>query len=66
MILVIYSVKGHTPGKCEGRMRVSREKAAENRERIVETASRMFREAGFDGVLPTSTARRRCGPVVFN
>jgi TetR/AcrR family transcriptional repressor of nem operon len=31
-------------------MRVSREKAAENRERIVETASRMFRENGFDGV----------------
>jgi TetR/AcrR family transcriptional regulator, transcriptional repressor for nem operon len=31
-------------------MRVSREKAAENRERIVETASRMFREKGFDGV----------------
>src|SRR5277367_2154730 len=31
-------------------MRVSREKAAENRERIVETAALMFREAGFDGV----------------
>jgi TetR/AcrR family transcriptional regulator, transcriptional repressor for nem operon len=31
-------------------MRVSREKAAESRERIVETASRMFREDGFDGV----------------
>ena len=31
-------------------MRVSREKAAENRERIVETAARMFREEGFDGV----------------
>jgi TetR/AcrR family transcriptional repressor of nem operon len=31
-------------------MRVSREKAAENRERIVETASRMFREGGFEGV----------------
>ena len=30
-------------------MRVTREKAAENRERIVQTASRMFREAGFDG-----------------
>jgi TetR/AcrR family transcriptional regulator, transcriptional repressor for nem operon len=29
-------------------MRVSREKAAENRKRIVETASRMFREDGFD------------------
>ena len=31
-------------------MRVSREKAAENRQQIVETASRMFREHGFDGV----------------
>lgn len=31
-------------------MRVSREKAAENRERIVEIASRLFRENGFDGV----------------
>ena len=31
-------------------MRVSREKAAENHERIVETAARMFREDGFDGV----------------
>src|SRR5258708_37361157 len=31
-------------------MRVSREKAEENRERIVETASRMFREGGFEGV----------------
>jgi TetR/AcrR family transcriptional regulator, transcriptional repressor for nem operon len=29
-------------------MRVSREKAAENRKRIVETASRMFRQEGFD------------------
>jgi TetR/AcrR family transcriptional repressor of nem operon len=31
-------------------MRVSREKAAENRARIVETAARLFREEGFDGV----------------
>ena len=31
-------------------MRVSREKAAENRERIVDTAARLFREKGFDGV----------------
>jgi TetR/AcrR family transcriptional regulator, transcriptional repressor for nem operon len=31
-------------------MRVSRDKAAENRERIVNTASRLFREKGFDGV----------------
>jgi TetR/AcrR family transcriptional repressor of nem operon len=34
----------------EERMRVNREKAAENRERIVETASRLFRERGVDGV----------------
>jgi TetR/AcrR family transcriptional regulator, transcriptional repressor for nem operon len=31
-------------------MRVSREQAAGNRERIVDTAARMFREHGFDGV----------------
>jgi TetR/AcrR family transcriptional regulator, transcriptional repressor for nem operon len=31
-------------------MRVSREKAAENREKIVDVAARLFRERGFDGV----------------
>lgn len=31
-------------------MRVSRQEAAENRERIVEAASRLFRDKGFDGV----------------
>lgn len=31
-------------------MRVSREQAARNRERIVDTAARMFREKGFAGV----------------
>jgi TetR/AcrR family transcriptional repressor of nem operon len=31
-------------------MRVTREKAAENRDRIVETAARLFRDRGFDGV----------------
>src|SRR5262252_8296783 len=31
-------------------MRVTREKAAESRARIVATASRLFREKGFDGV----------------
>ncbi|AJE20034.1 TetR/AcrR family transcriptional regulator [Azotobacter chroococcum] len=31
-------------------MRVSREQAAENRRRVVETASRLFRERGFDGI----------------
>src|ERR1700719_3867995 len=36
--------------KKEAQMRVSRDRAAENRERIVDTASRLFREKGFDGV----------------
>ncbi len=31
-------------------MRVSREQAAENRQRIVETAARLFRDHGFNGV----------------
>jgi TetR/AcrR family transcriptional repressor of nem operon len=31
-------------------MRVSREQAAENRSRIVDVASRLFRQKGFDGV----------------
>ena len=31
-------------------MRVSRQKAAENRRRIVEAAARLFRDDGFDGV----------------
>lgn len=31
-------------------MRVSRQQAAENRKRVIETASRLFRENGFDGI----------------
>ena len=31
-------------------MKVTREKAAENRERILEEAARLFREKGFDGI----------------
>ena len=31
-------------------MRVTREKAAENRERIVDAAARLFRDKGFDGI----------------
>jgi len=31
-------------------MKVSREQAAENRERIVQVAAKLFRERGFDGV----------------
>lgn len=31
-------------------MRVSRQQAAENRKRVIETAGRLFRENGFDGI----------------
>ena len=31
-------------------MKVSREQAAENRERVLQTAARLFREKGVDGV----------------
>jgi TetR/AcrR family transcriptional repressor of nem operon len=48
MTNVIYIVK--RKGSLEFHMRVSREKAQQNREKIVETASRLFRERGFDGV----------------
>src|SRR5262245_25647273 len=48
MTYVIYIVK--RSWTTEGHMRVSREQAAENRERVVEAASRLFRERGFDGV----------------
>src|SRR3954468_20702168 len=34
----------------EIRMRVSREQAAQNRERILDAAARLFRERGFEGI----------------
>src|ERR1700740_2198683 len=37
-------------GLKEGDMKVSREQVALNRERIVETAARLFREKGYDGI----------------
>lgn len=46
--LIIYKVNGHeSRGK---KMKVSREEAAQNRERIIEAAARLFRERGFDGI----------------
>jgi TetR/AcrR family transcriptional regulator, transcriptional repressor for nem operon len=48
MTIVIYIVK--CTENLEDHMRVSREKANENREKIIETAARLFREHGFDGV----------------
>jgi TetR/AcrR family transcriptional regulator, transcriptional repressor for nem operon len=46
MMIVMFDVKRAT----EVRMKVSREKVAENRRRILQAASRLFRERGFDAV----------------
>jgi len=48
MIIVMYHVKHGTSE--ERLMKVSREEAARNRERIVEAAAQRFRERGFDGI----------------
>src|SRR5262245_10098091 len=47
MMVVIYYVNGFLRG---GSMKVTREQAVENRERIVAAAARLFREHGFDGI----------------
>src|SRR5216110_2787030 len=39
-----------TNKRQEIRMKVSREQAAQNRERIVEAAAQLFRERGFEGI----------------
>jgi TetR/AcrR family transcriptional repressor of nem operon len=46
MIVVMYNVK-YQPGK---EMRVSREQVTENRQKILDAASWLFRERGFDAV----------------
>ena len=48
MMNLIYHVKDFV--KKEGGMRVSREQAAKNREHVVDTAARLFRERGYDGI----------------
>src|SRR5215468_8712442 len=59
MTIVInqFAIDGDRHISCQGQMpakgadmRVTREQAAENRERIVDAAARLFREKGFDGV----------------
>ena len=42
-------------------MKVSREQAAENRERIVQVAAKLFRERGFDGIGVAATGRKPRG-----
>jgi TetR/AcrR family transcriptional repressor of nem operon len=48
MTTIIYNVK-HVIPKEVG-MKVSREQAAENRERILDAAAQLFRERGFEGI----------------
>jgi TetR/AcrR family transcriptional repressor of nem operon len=47
MIDVMYNVKVY---RCGGHMKVSREQVAENRQKILDAASRLFRAQGFDAV----------------
>jgi len=48
MMTVMYSVKRYLAS--ERAMKVTREQAAENRERILSLAAKLFREKGFDGI----------------
>jgi TetR/AcrR family transcriptional repressor of nem operon len=48
MMTIMYTVKREK--RQESRMKVSREQAIQNRERIVEAAAQLFRERGFDGI----------------
>jgi TetR/AcrR family transcriptional repressor of nem operon len=50
MSIIIYTVKQQGTAGKEITMKVSREQAARNRERIVEAAAQRFRERGFEGI----------------
>src|SRR5260370_40482613 len=45
-----YNVKQRIHLYGDGAMKLTKEKAAENRQSIIETAVRLFREHGFDGI----------------
>jgi hypothetical protein len=47
MPIIIYNVISQTEMNA---MKVTKEKAEENRQQVIETSSRLFREKGFDGV----------------
>jgi TetR/AcrR family transcriptional regulator, transcriptional repressor for nem operon len=47
--LMIYVIEVNAGGRTAG-MRLTKEKVAENKARVVETAARLFREKGFEGV----------------
>jgi len=50
MTYIMYNVKEVFLAGRIASMRVTREQAAANREKIVEVASRLFRKHGFDGI----------------
>jgi TetR/AcrR family transcriptional repressor of nem operon len=47
---IIYNVKRRIKTAKEIRVKVSREQASQNRERILEAAAQLFRERGFEGI----------------
>lgn len=48
MMIILYHAIG--PTQAKGTMKVTREQAAANRERVLDTAARLFRERGFGGI----------------
>ena len=48
MTVIMYTVKRKNVKEIS--MKVSREQAAQNRDRIVEAAAQLFRERGFEGI----------------
>ncbi len=50
MFLMMMIIMYHVKRRMEVEMRVSREQVAENRRKILDVASRLFRERGFDAV----------------
>src|SRR6202030_4281265 len=47
--LMTYIIEVNAGGRTAG-MRLTKERVAENKARVVETAARLFREKGFEGV----------------
>src|SRR5438445_5600356 len=50
MMCIMYDVASSEAGRKEGRVRVTREQAAANRQKILDAAGTLFRQHGFDGI----------------
>jgi TetR/AcrR family transcriptional regulator, transcriptional repressor for nem operon len=55
MTIIMYSVIPRSEGRC---VRVTREQAAANREKILQVAGTLFRERGYDGIAVADIMKR--------